>query len=155
MRDLAWGRIWRSLFLVGIALLSVKLEAAQAHRSASDQRACNKALFDAIDNREERDVKVALAKGADPNAKAEDRRTAVQYAMDNGVFSALPALLSSGAKLNNRDTILWDLLKLRATSSDIVDRVRFVRLLVKHGASVNKRCEGRRTVLITVLMLAA
>ena len=64
----------------------------------------DKALFQAVSSGKLDEVKAALAKGANVNAKDEEGESALNRAADEGHFEIVKSLVENGADLNNKGT---------------------------------------------------
>lgn len=98
-------------------------------------------LFDAVNSGEIKQVKAAIAAGADVNEKDEYGTTVLYYAARKADKELVGLLLSNGADaniLNNEgDTPLYYAVKGDDTGE--IDNIDVVRLLIEKGADVNAK----------------
>jgi hypothetical protein len=97
------------------------------------------------------DVLELLGRGADPNAKDPDGRTALMYAAINGQTDTMEVLIEKGAEINAKDRAGNTPLHCAAMFGD----PNAVQLLINKGADLNARGDlGSDTRNVTALKLA-
>lgn len=144
----------RVAFLLSLAAI-VCLPGAVA---APSKRVLNKALIDAVAFGKDDRVSALLAKGADPNARDDEGRTALMdaaFEQTEGSAYCYPdiaaALVRHGAAVNARDedgdTALIYLAQIG--SDDEKDAVSLAKYLLAHGAKKELKGQGGKTALQT------
>lgn len=91
------------------------------------------ALADAALTGDSARISSAIADGADPNARGEDRVTLLQWALLRQSKPAMGALLAAGANPSEPGLGGDTVLHLAAKANDI----SYLKLLLEHGADVN------------------
>ena len=107
----------------------------------------NQKLFEAVKNKDIKEVITLIEEGVDVNAKEKDGWTALMYAA-GGSLNIVKLLIESGANVNMKDENGWTAL-MEAAKHDF-DTV-IPKLLIKKGANVNEKT----TDSWTALMIAA
>ena len=136
--------VW-SLFLGFVLLL---LSSGPAGAVSADE---DRLLRFAADDKDNSTVRSLLAQGVSPNAPGDfDGRTAVHNAAKGGAAQNLAAMLQAGGKPNvqdrDGDTPLH-LASMGSFSGGFTDHAAAVRVLLKHGANLNRTNSAGETPL--------
>jgi ankyrin repeat protein len=131
-----------SIFAVLVSLLSV-YEAQPKHRNQTTRQRINSEFIYAIEKGDLATFYSLLKRGANINARRENRTTALMVAANNSQTEFVVALISRGARVNSRNAFGNTALMNAAGSG----QVEMVHWLLTAGANVDAKNESGWTAL--------
>jgi len=111
---------------------------------------CADDIFDAINKRDQRAVKLMLSKGADINGRNEEGFTPLFIAVMNDDAKMVRLLISNGADLNGRDEQA-DGAPVGATPLFSAKSGKVAEILIAAGADVNARDDSEKQFWIWLM----